>query len=30
MADEGWIEAREDGAALALAAGGRWLVSSAA
>jgi phospholipid/cholesterol/gamma-HCH transport system permease protein len=30
MADEGWIEARQDGAALALAAGGRWLVSSAA
>lgn len=30
MADEGWIEARRDGAALAFAAGGRWLVSSAA
>jgi phospholipid/cholesterol/gamma-HCH transport system permease protein len=30
MADEAWIEAREEGAALALAAGGRWLVSSAA
>ena len=30
MADEGWIEARRDGAGLALAAGGRWLVSGAA
>ena len=30
MAEEAWIEARRDGAAgLALAAGGRWLVSSA-
>jgi|SRR5579862_5986123 len=30
MAEEGWIEARRDGAGLALAAGGRWLVSGAA
>jgi phospholipid/cholesterol/gamma-HCH transport system permease protein len=30
MKDEGWIEARREGTALALAAGGRWLVSSAA
>jgi phospholipid/cholesterol/gamma-HCH transport system permease protein len=30
MAEEGWIEARRDGAGLALTAGGRWLVSGAA
>lgn len=31
MADEGWIETRQDGATgLAVAAGGRWLVSTAA
>jgi len=30
MAEEGWIEARRDGAALALTARGRWLVSGAA
>lgn len=30
MAEEGWIEAKRDGAGLALAAGGRWLVSGAA
>ncbi len=30
MAGEGWIEARREGGSLALAAGGRWLVSGAA
>jgi phospholipid/cholesterol/gamma-HCH transport system permease protein len=30
MAEEGWIEARRDGTSLALAAGGYWLVTSAA
>lgn len=29
MAEEGWIEARQDGRGLAFAAGGRWLVSGA-
>lgn len=30
MAEEGWIEATGDGSELALAAGGRWLVTAAA
>ncbi len=30
MAEQGWIEARQDGAGLAVAAGGRWLISGAA
>ncbi len=30
MAEEGWIEARRDSTGVALAAGGRWLVSGAA
>jgi phospholipid/cholesterol/gamma-HCH transport system permease protein len=30
MAEEAWLEARQDGGGLAIAAGGRWLVSGAA